>query len=151
MVYGVGSSTIGRAIREVRSLLAARGCAVPDRPGVRLRTLEDVFAYAETEGIELRVDGAETQVRRPKANQPGRRAFVSGKKKQNTIKTTTFSDHQGRTLFSGVERPGRMHDHSATRRRTQTSGRAERRPTDVGGVIPGQCPSVCPHPGMRRW
>ncbi|CAM5608000.1 hypothetical protein SHIRM173S_04071 [Streptomyces hirsutus] len=31
---------------------------------------------------------------------PGRKAFVSGKKKkQNTIKTTTFSDHQGRALF----------------------------------------------------
>jgi hypothetical protein len=46
--------------------------------------------------IELRVDGAETLVRRPKANRPGRRAFVSGKRRQNTIKTTTFSDHQGR-------------------------------------------------------
>ncbi|BBC35358.1 hypothetical protein SGFS_066520 [Streptomyces graminofaciens] len=42
-----------------------------------------------------------------KAGRPGRKAFVSGKKKQNTIKTTRFSDHQGRTLFSGVTRPGR--------------------------------------------
>lgn len=38
---------------------------------------------------------------------------MSGKKKQNTIKTTTFSDGQGRTLFSGVVRPGRMHDQTA--------------------------------------
>lgn len=121
VVYGVGSSTIGRAIGEVRPLLATRGFAVPDGPGLRLRTLEDVFAYAEAENIELRLDGAETQVRRPRAGRPGRRAFVSGKRKQNTIKTTTFSDGQGRLLYSGVERPGRMHDQTAVR----TEGIAE--------------------------
>jgi hypothetical protein len=121
VIYEVGSSTIGRAISEVRPLLAARGFAVPDRPGVRLRTLEDVFAYAEAEQVTLRIDGMETQVRRPQANRPGRRAFVSGKRKQNTIKTTTISDHQGRTLWSGAERPGRMHDQTALR----TEGIAE--------------------------
>jgi hypothetical protein len=55
-----------------------------------------------------------------RARRPGRKAFVSGKK-QNTIKTTTFSDGQGRTLFSGVVRPGRMHDQTAVR----TEGIAE--------------------------
>jgi hypothetical protein len=98
VLYGTARSTVSRAIAEIRPLLAARGFAVPDRRGVRLRTLADVFAYAEAEGIRLRIDGAETQVRRPKANRPGRRAFVSGKKKQNTIKTTTISDGQGRLL-----------------------------------------------------
>ncbi|MGW1882440.1 transposase family protein [Streptomyces sp. NPDC001970] len=49
------------------------------------------------------------QVRRPRAHRPGRRAFVSGKKKQNTI----ISDHQGRTLWNGADRPGRMHDQTA--------------------------------------
>ncbi|MFB6961603.1 transposase family protein [Streptomyces sp. NPDC056309] len=118
-LYGTARSTASRAVGEIRPLLAARGFAVPDRPGVRLRTLAVVFAYAEAEGITLRIDGAETQVRRPQANRPGRRAFVSGKKKQNTIKTTTVSDGQGRLLWSGADRPGRMHDQSATRRRTQ--------------------------------
>ncbi|MCX4580195.1 transposase family protein [Streptomyces sp. NBC_01571] len=65
-----------------------------------------MFAYAGTAGMRLRIDGAETQVRRPKTNGPGRRAFVSGKKKQNTVKTTTVSDGQGR----GRVRPGRMVD-----------------------------------------
>ncbi|WP_063774779.1 transposase family protein [Kitasatospora azatica] len=106
-LYRVDRSTVSAAIRQVRPLLAARGFAVPDRPGLRLRTLEDVFAYADAEGVDLRIDGTEVQVRRPRAGRPGRKAFVSGKKKQNTIKTTTFSDHQGRTLFSGVVRPGR--------------------------------------------
>ncbi|MFG2848894.1 transposase family protein [Kitasatospora sp. NPDC048296] len=121
VIYEVGSSTIGRAISEVLPLLAARGFAVPDRPGIRLRTLEDVFAYADAEGAILRIDGMETQVRRPKAGRPGRRAFISGKRKQNTIKTTTISDHQGRTLWSGAERPGRIHDQTAVR----TEGIAE--------------------------
>ncbi|MGW3696802.1 transposase family protein [Streptomyces sp. NPDC005134] len=120
-LYGVDRSTVSGAIREVRPLLAARGFAVPDRPGLRLRTLEDLFAYADTEGEDLRIDGTEVQVRRPRAGRPGRKAFVSGKKKQNTIKTTVFSDAQGRTLFSGVVRPGRMHDQTAVR----TEGIAE--------------------------
>ncbi|MEV7479430.1 transposase family protein [Streptomyces halstedii] len=120
-LHHTARSTVSRAIGEIRPLLAARGFAVPDRPGVRLRTLADVFAYAEAEGIRLRIDGAETQVRRPKAGQPGRRAFVSGKKKQNTIKTTTVSDGQGRLLWSGADRPGRMHDQTAVR----TEGIAE--------------------------
>ncbi|MGX1544853.1 transposase family protein [Streptomyces adustus] len=100
-LYGVDRSTVSTAIRQVRPLLAARGFAVPDRPGV--------------------LDGAETQVRRPRAGQPGRRAFVSGKRRQNTIKTTTFSDGQGRMLLSGVVRPGRMHDQTTLR----TEGFAE--------------------------
>lgn len=121
VLFGVDRSTVSGAIRQIRPLLAARGFAVPDRPGVRLRTIADVFAYAETEGVELRIDGTDVQVRRPQAGRPGRKAFISGKRKQNTIKTTTFSDGQGRTLFSGVARPGRMHDQTAVR----TEGIAE--------------------------
>ncbi|WP_051877057.1 transposase family protein [Streptomyces natalensis] len=89
--------------------------------GVRPRTLAEVFAYAEAEGIRRRIDGAETQVRRPKTNRPGRRAFVSGKRKQNTIKTTIISDGQGRLVWSGADRPGLMHDQTAMR----TEGIAE--------------------------
>lgn len=66
-----------------------------------------MFAHAAAESISLRIDGTETQVRRPRANRPGRRAFVSGKRRQNTIKTTTISDQQGRTLWPGAMRPSR--------------------------------------------
>ena len=113
--YGVHRSTITRAVGEIRPLLAARGFAVPGQPGLRLRTLGDVFAYAAAEGVELRIDGTEVQVRRPAANRPGRRAFVSGKKKQNTIKSTAVSDGTGRLLWLGAFRPGRMHDVTAVR------------------------------------
>ena len=113
--YGVHRSTITRAVGEIRPLLAARGFAVPGQPGLRLRTLADVFAYAAAEGVRLRIDGTEVQVRRPGAGRPGRRAFVSGKKKQNTIKSTAVSDGQGRLLWLGAFRPGRMHDVTAVR------------------------------------
>lgn len=115
LFYNVDRATITRAVGEIRPLLAARGFAVPGRPELRLRTLADVFAYAAAEGVELRIDGTEVQVRRPKANRPGRRAFVSGKKKQNTIKPTVISDGEGRLLWCGATRPGRMHDVTALR------------------------------------
>jgi hypothetical protein len=114
-LYEVDRSTVTRAVREVRPLLAARGFAVPEEPGVRLRTLADVFAYASARGVELRIDGTEVQVRRPRAGKPGRRAFVSGKKKQNTKKATVVTDGKGRTLWAGAFRPGRMHDQTAVR------------------------------------
>ena len=114
-LYRVDRSTVTRAIHEVRPLLAARGFAVPGKAGLRLRTLADVFAYAAAEGVELRIDGTEAQVRRPAAGKPGRRAFVSGKKKMNTKKTTVITDGEGRTLWAGAFRPGRMHDQTAVR------------------------------------
>jgi len=115
VMYGVGRSTVSRAIGEVRPLLAARGFAVPGEPGIRLRTLPDVFAYAAARGVTIRLDGTEVQVRRPRAGKPGRRAFVSGKKKQNTKKATVITDEKGRTLWAGAFRPGRMHDQTAVR------------------------------------
>ncbi|MER5399867.1 transposase family protein [Streptomyces sp. NPDC002599] len=115
VLFGVDRSTVTRAVGEVRRLLAERGFAVPDRPGLRLRTLEDVFSYAQAEGVELRLDATEIQVRRPAAGRGGRRAFVSGKKKQNTMKATVIADHQGRTLWADGLRPGRMHDATAAR------------------------------------
>ncbi|MDQ1013246.1 hypothetical protein QFZ82_007731 [Streptomyces sp. V4I23] len=115
LLFGVDRSTVTRAIGEIRTLLAERGFAVPDRPGLRLRTLADVFAYAQAEGIELRLDATEIQVRRPVAGRGGRRAFVSGKKKQNTMKATVIADYKGRTLWTDALRPGRMHDVTAAR------------------------------------
>lgn len=81
------------------------------------------------------------QVRRPRANHPGRRAFVSGKKKQNAIKTTAVSDIQGRLLWSGADRSGRMRDRPRCAPRASpssfTSARKwEPRSTRATGVWP---------------
>ena len=82
---GCTRSTTTRAVHQIRPLLAARGFAVPDQPGSRLRTLADMFALAATRDVRLRIDGTEVQVRRPAANRPGRRAFVSGKKGEKRV------------------------------------------------------------------
>jgi hypothetical protein len=115
VLYGVDRSSVTRAVHQVRPLLAKRGFAVPGQPELRLRTLADVVAYADACGVELRLDGTEIQVRRPRAHRVGRRAFVSGKRRQNTIKPTVCSDGQGRTLWAGAARPGRMHDQTAVK------------------------------------
>ncbi|MFJ8746566.1 transposase family protein [Embleya sp. NPDC127516] len=112
-VYGVDRSTVTRAVHEIRPLLAARAFTVPGHRNLRLRTLADVFAYAASHGVELRIDGTEVRVRRPRANSPGSREFVSGKMRQNTKKTTIISDEKGRTLWTGAFRPGRQHDQTA--------------------------------------
>jgi hypothetical protein len=115
VLYRVDRSTVTRAIHEIRPLLAARGFAVPAEPGIRIRTMADLFAYAAARGVTIRLDGTEVQVRRPPAGKPGRRAFVSGKKKQNTMKATVATDEKGRTAWAGAFRPGRMHDQTALR------------------------------------
>jgi hypothetical protein len=78
-------------------------------------TLADVFAYAQAEGVTLRMDATEIRVRRPQAGRGGRKAFVSGKARLDTMKTTVVSDATGAILWCGSHRPGRMHDHTAVR------------------------------------
>ncbi|MEU9060167.1 hypothetical protein AB0D13_15255 [Streptomyces sp. NPDC048430] len=52
VIYEVGSSTIGRAISEIRRpLAAARGFAVPDQPGFGCGHWRDVFAPAAAENV----------------------------------------------------------------------------------------------------
>jgi hypothetical protein len=94
------------AIGEIRPLLTRRGFVTPT--GIRLRTLADVFAQAE--GVRLRLDGTEIQVPRPAAHRPGRRRYVSGKKRQNTHKCRVASDSEGRPLWAGTHLPGRQDD-----------------------------------------
>ncbi len=68
LMFEVDRSTITRAVHQVhqvRPLLAHRGFATPE--GHRLRTLADVFAYADHHKVALRVDGSEIGVRRPRA------------------------------------------------------------------------------------
>ncbi|HLL64941.1 MAG TPA: transposase family protein [Micromonosporaceae bacterium] len=113
VAYDVDRSTATRAVTQIRPLLARRGFATP--AGARLHTVADVFAYAAAEGVTLRVDATEIRVRRPRQGRPGRKAFVSGKLKQNTIKTTIAADHHGATLWCGATRPGRMHDITTAR------------------------------------
>ena len=104
VVYAVDRATITRAIGQIRPLLATRGFATPT--GVRLHTLADVFAYAAAEDVTLRMDATEIRVRRPRPHRPGRRAFVSGKMRQNNIKATRSPTPTARPCGAGQYVPG---------------------------------------------
>jgi hypothetical protein len=106
--FGVDRSTITRAVGEVRPLLAERGCTVS--PGVRLRTLAEVVDHLGSAGRTGIVDGTEIRVRRPTAGRKDRDKFISGKSKQNAVKTMVLTDGDGRVLFCSPTRPGSCAD-----------------------------------------
>jgi DDE superfamily endonuclease/Helix-turn-helix of DDE superfamily endonuclease len=106
--FGVHRATISRAITEIRPILAERGCTVG--PGIRLRTLADVVAYLGARPQVALIDATEVRVRRPAAHKPGRKRFVSGKARANTVKALVITGHTGRLLFCGEVRPGSIHD-----------------------------------------
>ena len=115
VMYGVGGSTVSRAVGEVRPLLAARGFAVPGEPGIRLRTLADVFAYAAARGVTLRLDGTEVPVRRPRAGQARPPRVRLGQEEAEHQEGHRHHRRAGRPLWAGAFRPGRMHDQTAVR------------------------------------
>jgi hypothetical protein len=82
----------------------------------------DGFALSRTSSPmrRLRMSSCGWTGRRSGFDAPGRtrRAVapnVSGKMRQNTKKATVVTDGQGRTLWAGAFRPGRMHDQTAVK------------------------------------
>ncbi|MET8116671.1 transposase family protein [Streptomyces prasinus] len=103
--FGVDRSTITRAIGEVRPLLAERGCTVS--PGLRLRTLAEVVGHLGSSGRIGIIDGTEIRVRRPAAGRTDRDTFISGKSRQNAVKTMVVTDGDGQVLYcspTGLDR-----------------------------------------------
>ncbi|MFD4158773.1 transposase family protein [Streptomyces hydrogenans] len=106
--FNVDRSTVTRAIGEVRPLLAERGCTIG--PGVRLRTLaEDVYHLGAGEQTGI-IDGTEIRVRRPAAGRKDRDTFISGKNKQNAVKSMAVTDGEGRVLWCSPTGPGSCAD-----------------------------------------
>ncbi|MFI1767372.1 transposase family protein [Streptomyces sp. NPDC020800] len=106
--FGVDRSTITRAIGEVRPLLAQRGCTVA--PGIRLRSLAEVIEHLGADGHTGIIDGTEIRVRRPAAGRKDRDKFVSGKTKQNAVKSMVLTDAEGHVLYCSPVRPGSCAD-----------------------------------------
>lgn len=106
--FGVDRSTITRAIGEVRPLLATRGCTIA--PGIRLRTLAEVVDYLGASGQTGIIDGTEIRVRRPAAGRKDREKFISGKNKQNAVKSMVVTDANGRLLFCSPAQPASCAD-----------------------------------------
>ncbi|MEU0955885.1 transposase family protein [Streptomyces niveus] len=101
--FGVDRSTITRAIGEVRPLLAMRGCTVA--PDVRLRTLAEVIDHLGASGQTGIIDGTEIRARRPAAGRKDREKCISGKNKQNAVKSMVVTDADGRLLFCSPAEP----------------------------------------------
>ncbi|MFF7358951.1 transposase family protein [Streptomyces filipinensis] len=106
--FGVDRSTVTRAIGEVRPLLAQRGCTVAR--GIRLRTLADVIEHLGASGQTGIIDGTEIRGRRPAAGRQDRDEFVSGRTKQNAVKSIILTDAEGRVVFCSPARPGSCAD-----------------------------------------
>ncbi|MFI9833733.1 transposase family protein [Streptomyces sp. NPDC051913] len=106
--FGVDRSTITRAIGEIRPLLAMRGCTVA--PDVRLRTLAEVIDHLGASGQTGIIDGTEIRVRRPAAGRKDREKFISGKNKQNAVKSMVMSDADGRVVFCSPAEPASCAD-----------------------------------------
>lgn len=106
--FGVDRSTITRAVGEVRPLLAERGCTIS--PDVRLRTLAEVIDHLGTTRKTGIIDGTEIRVRRPAQERKGRDKFISGKNKQNAVKSMVLTDENGRVLFCSPTKPGSCAD-----------------------------------------
>ncbi|WP_435614141.1 transposase family protein [Streptomyces coelicoflavus] len=106
--FGVDRSTITRAIGEVRPLLAERGCTVS--PEVRLRSLADVVDHLGASGSTGIIDGTEIRVRRPAAGRKDGDQFISGKNKQNAVKSMVVTDGKGRVLWCSPARPASCAD-----------------------------------------
>ncbi|MFD6821987.1 transposase family protein [Streptomyces sp. NPDC060085] len=106
--FGVDRSTITRAVGEVRPLLAMRGCTVA--PDVRLRTLAEVVHHLGASGQTGIIDGTEIRVRRPATGRKDREKFISGKNKQNAVKSMVVTDADGRLLFCSPAEPASCAD-----------------------------------------
>ncbi|WP_371604825.1 transposase family protein [Streptomyces sp. NBC_01220] len=83
--------------------------------------LEDLFALCRRRRHHREHQRDRSPSPHPGEGQPGHQAFVSGKKEQNAIKSTLFSERRGRALSIGIVRQGRIHDQAAVR----TDGIAE--------------------------
>ena len=106
--FEVDRSTITRAVGEIRPLLAERGCTVG--PGVRLCTLAEVVEYLGVTGATGIIDGTEVRVRRPRVGSRDRNAFISGKSRQNAVKSMVVTDDAGRVLWCSPTVPGNCAD-----------------------------------------
>ncbi|MFJ4483561.1 hypothetical protein ACIP3D_14530 [Streptomyces longwoodensis] len=71
-------------------------------PGVRLRTLTEVIDSLGASGKTGIIDGTEIRVRRPAAERKDRDKFISGKTKQNAVKTMVLTSTAPRSAPTTV-------------------------------------------------
>ncbi|MCL6299498.1 transposase family protein [Streptomyces kronopolitis] len=72
---------------------------------MRLRALAEVVDHLDASGRTGIIDGTEIRVRRP-VGRKDRDKFISGKSKQNAVKTMAITDGNSRVLFCSPTKPG---------------------------------------------
>ncbi|NED06396.1 transposase family protein, partial [Streptomyces sp. SID6648] len=72
--------------------------------------MAEVIAHLGASGKTGIIDGTEIRVRRPAVGRRDRDRFISGKSKQNAVKTMVVTDGDGRVLFCSPTRPGSCAD-----------------------------------------
>ncbi|MHC8563839.1 transposase family protein [Streptomyces albidoflavus] len=77
---------------------------------MRLRTLADVIDHLGASGPTGIIDGTEIRVRRPAAGRKDRDKFISGKNKQNAVKSMVVTDAEGRVLWCSPAEPASCAD-----------------------------------------
>ncbi|MFF7242142.1 transposase family protein [Streptomyces collinus] len=82
----------------------------PSAPDVRLRSLAEVVDHLGVTGKTGIIDGTEIRVRRPAAGRKDRHEFISGKNKQNAVKSMVVTDDEGRVLFCSPTKPASCAD-----------------------------------------
>ncbi|MFF7883938.1 transposase family protein [Streptomyces sp. NPDC020794] len=111
--FRVERSTITRAINEVGPLLAERGCTISR--DVRQRTLAEVVDHLGVTGKTGIIDGTGIRARRPAQGRKDREKFISGKNKQNAVKSMVVTDGEGRVLWCSPAQPASCADITHTR------------------------------------
>ena len=106
--FEVSHSTITCAIGKVRPLLGRARLHRPRRsPAAHSGRRSGPSGRQRQLGL---VDATEVRVRRPAAGQAGRRRFVSGEARANTVKALVIINADGQLLCCGQSRPGSIHD-----------------------------------------
>ncbi|MEU2233509.1 transposase family protein [Streptomyces vietnamensis] len=83
---------------------------------MRLRPLADVVDHLGATGKTGIIDGTGIRVRRPAVGRRDRGRFISGKNKQNAVKSMVVTDGEGRVLWCSPAGPASCADITHARR-----------------------------------
>ncbi|WP_326741085.1 transposase family protein [Streptomyces cyaneofuscatus] len=93
-----------------RGAAPARRARLHGQPRCAAANLADVVDHLGASGTADIIDGTEIRVRRPAAGRKDRDKFISGKNKQNAVKSMVVTDAEGRVLWCSPARPASCAD-----------------------------------------
>lgn len=118
-LFGVHERTIRRWRDAIEDVLCAHGFQ-PAGVAVPIRTVEDLVAYVDTEGVDrIAVDGTETRRSQP-TNYEAQKAAYSGKTKAHVVKASVVADDRRRPVWFAGNPSGEGRTHDIRMLRSQT-------------------------------